>query len=88
MPGEALRSGQSVDHLVGQDQSRRRHGEAERFGCLQVDHEFEFGWLLDREIGGLSAFEDFIDVVGCLAEQIRKIRAVDSQSALIGVVMA
>src|SRR2546429_4694182 len=35
-----------------------------------IDHQFEFGRLLYREIGRLGAFEDLIDVAGCTAEQI------------------
>jgi hypothetical protein len=41
------------DHLVGAHQQRRRHFEAERFGCGEVDDEIEFVRLLARNIGGL-----------------------------------
>jgi hypothetical protein len=56
------------DHLVGAQQQRGRHGEAERFGRLHVDHELEFGRLLYRQIGRLGAFEDLIDVAACTAQ--------------------
>jgi hypothetical protein len=39
-----------------------RYGEAERLGCLHIDDQLELGRLLDREIGGLCAFEDFASV--------------------------
>jgi hypothetical protein len=31
---------------------------SERPCCLEVDHQLEFGWLLDRQIGGLGALEN------------------------------
>ena len=67
----------SFDRLVGTDELRGRHGEAERLGSLHVDHEFEFGRLLYREIGGLGAFKKLIDVAACTAVHIGYIGAVD-----------
>ena len=57
-----------LDHLVGAQQQRGRHSETERFGRLHIDHQFEFGRLLDRQIGRLGALQDFIDVAACAAE--------------------
>ena len=37
----------SFDHLVGARDEPRRHGEAERLGRLEVDHQLELGRLLD-----------------------------------------
>src|SRR5207253_1591960 len=31
----------SLDHLVGTREQRRRHGEAERFGGLEIDDQLE-----------------------------------------------
>src|SRR5712671_4775867 len=57
-----------------------RYRDAKGFCGLEIDHQIELGRLLDRQIGRLGAFENFIDVVACTAEQIGYIGAVDDQS--------
>jgi hypothetical protein len=42
-----------LDYLVGCRQQRFRDGEAERLGGLEIDDQFEFRGLLDREIARL-----------------------------------
>jgi hypothetical protein len=49
--------------LVGDREQVRRNGKAERLGGLQVDDELEFGWLLDGQVVGLSAFENLADII-------------------------
>src|SRR5438552_2412524 len=66
----SLRLAHLFDHLVGPNEQRRRHGEAERFGRLHVDHELEFCRLLYRQIGRLRASENLVDVFGCTTEQV------------------
>jgi hypothetical protein len=51
----------SFDHLVGELLKVKRDIEAERLCSLEIDHQLEFGGLLDREIGGHDPIEDFID---------------------------
>lgn len=41
------------DHLVGSCEQHRWYGQAERLSCLEVDHEFELRWQLNRQIGRL-----------------------------------
>ena len=41
-----------LDHMVGAHQDGGRKRDRELFGGLHVDGEFQFGWQLDREIGG------------------------------------
>ena len=38
-----------LDHLVRSGQQRFRDGEAERLGGLEVDEQFDFGGLVDRQ---------------------------------------
>jgi hypothetical protein len=49
------------DHLVS-GRERRRHGEAERLGGLEVDYQLEFGRLLHGEIGRLRALKNLVGV--------------------------
>jgi hypothetical protein len=43
------------DHLVGKREQLIRNLKAERLGGLEVDHQLEFGGLLDGQIGWLLA---------------------------------
>jgi len=43
--------------------------------------EFKLGWLHDRQIGGLGALEDAIDVASRLAELVDEIRPIRNKSA-------
>ena len=54
----------SLDDLIGAGEQRLRHGEAERLGGLEVDHELEFDRPLYGEIGRLRPFQDFVDICG------------------------
>jgi hypothetical protein len=55
-----------LDHLIGGRQQRFRDRDAERLGGLEVDHQFELGSPLDRQIGWLSAFENAPGIDACL----------------------
>ncbi len=47
------------NHLIRPLQERLRDRQADRLRGLEVDHQLELGGLLNREIGGLSALENF-----------------------------
>jgi hypothetical protein len=48
------------DHLVGAGEQRRGQGEGEGFRRLQVDQQFEFSGLINRNVARLRTFEDFV----------------------------
>lgn len=56
------------DHLVGARQDRLRYRDPERLCGLQIDHKFEFGRLLDRQIAWLGA---------CVADRSRAVKFAD-----------
>jgi hypothetical protein len=72
----------SLDDFVGRGQQRRRNGEAEGFGGLEVDDQLETRRLLDRQIAGLCAFQDLVDVADRAAEIIEEIRSIREKQAL------
>ena len=52
----------SLDHLIRSVQHGLWNRQVERFRCFQIDNELKLRWLLDRQIGGLCAFENFVHV--------------------------
>ena len=63
-PRSVMKSDVSFDQLVGAQEERLRNRQADLLGGLEIDHQHEFGRLLDGEIGGLGALQDPIDVGG------------------------
>jgi hypothetical protein len=59
------------DHLIRPLQERRRNRQAEEgLGALEVDDQLELGRLLNRQVGGLGAFEDSVHVARRASEKI------------------
>jgi hypothetical protein len=52
------------DHIVSLGEQRGRYDEAERIRGLAIYDEFEFGRLLNGQVGGLSALQDLIHKSG------------------------
>src|SRR5712671_2978098 len=73
------------DHLIGASEQCGRHSKAECFGGLEIDNQFVFGRLLDRQIGRLRSLEDLAYVDRGAPIQIRKIRSVGHEAASLDV---
>src|SRR6266516_1250357 len=67
------------DHLVGASEQCRRYGEAKRFGRFKVDDQLKLRRLLDWQISGKRALENFTDVDTDLAVCIHNVRIVTHQ---------
>jgi hypothetical protein len=48
----------SFDHLVGAHEQHGRNFLSEGFRGLEIEHQFELGRLLHRQIGGLFTFDN------------------------------
>src|SRR6266498_4659684 len=69
------------DYLVGATEEREREGEAEGFGCLEVDEQLEFRDLLDWQISRLVSLEYASGIDACLAMRLHKTASVTHQAA-------
>jgi hypothetical protein len=56
-------------YLVGEGEHSRRHGEAERLGSLEVEHELELGGLHYGQVGRLFTLENATRVKSDLSER-------------------
>src|SRR5262245_51434406 len=68
-----------LDHLTRLEEQRRWICQPERLCGLQIDHQLELGGLLDGEIAGLGALQDFVDVCGCAPIQTREVCPIGHQ---------
>jgi hypothetical protein len=50
------------DYLVGPSEDHWGQSDAKRTRGLEVDHQFEFRWLLDGQVTRLCAFENLVDM--------------------------
>ena len=69
------------DHLVGAGEQRGRHGEAERLGSLEIDHQIVLGRLHHRQVSSLIALEDAARIITHLPVAVSNVIAVAYQTA-------
>ena len=50
-----------LDHVVGPDEEIKRHLKAKLLGGLLVYYQLKLRWLLDRQVCGPRALENFGD---------------------------
>jgi hypothetical protein len=65
-----------LDHLIRPQQERRRDRESEGLGGPEVDHQLELRRLLDRELSGIGALQEFVYEKGRTSVELGKVRAV------------
>jgi hypothetical protein len=65
-----------LDHLIGAAQERQRNGQSECPGDLEVENEFDFRDLLDRQVGWLRALEYSAGVNACQTVGFVKIASI------------
>src|SRR5262245_4771467 len=71
----------SLDHLVGKRKQRRWNCEVEHPRRLEIEHELEFGWLLNRQIAGFCALQDLVDEQPLSTEHVIIVGGVGHQSS-------
>src|SRR5690349_11269429 len=74
------------NQFVGAQQERLRDRETQRLRHSDVHHQLELGWLLDRDIGGLSAAQNLVDEIGGASEQVGIIRSIGHQTVWLDVI--
>ena len=70
----------SLNHLFRSRQQRRRHRDAERAGGLEIDRQLVLDRRLHRQVGGLLALEDAINVPGRASVLVDQVRPVGDEA--------
>jgi hypothetical protein len=60
-----------LGHFIGAGKDAGRDRQPEYLRGLEIDHQFEFAWLLNGKIGGLRPFQDPVNVVGGTPVKVR-----------------
>src|SRR4029453_191111 len=74
-------AGPLLDHLIRPPQERRRDGQAERLGGLEVDDQLKLRGLLYGQVGGIGAFQDLVHVGGGTPPYLRAVWTIAQQAS-------
>src|SRR5712664_418404 len=66
----------SLNYLIGARDERRRYGKPQLLGCLEVDGQLEFGYLVDWDVAGLCSSENCVDIVADALIQFDQVEGV------------
>ena len=58
------------DHFIRSRQHIRRNRQADLLCRFEIDDELELRRLLDRQVGGLCAFQNLVDISGGAPVQV------------------
>ena len=61
------------DNLVGKREQGRGHGDTERLCGFLIDHQSELARLLDWEIAGLGAIQNFPGIDARVAKAVHEV---------------
>src|SRR6516165_4108527 len=70
------------DHFVGAGKERFRDSEPDRLGGLEIDYQFEMGWLLDWDIVGFGSAQHLDEQARPLTIDFLETRAISHEAAL------
>src|SRR4029450_6645890 len=73
-----------VDDAIGALHERSRYGEIQCTRRFHVDHEVEPAWLVDRDVAGLHALDDLVDIRGGAVEIRREAGTIADEPAIRG----
>src|SRR5215813_2439549 len=82
-PEQGRRAYCLFNHLICPLKYAHGNRQIDLLRCFQIDDEFKLRCLLHRQIGRFGIFQDFVYVVGGLAEQVIEVRRVGHEPAFI-----
>lgn len=74
------KSASLFNDLVSAGEDCRGNGQTQRLRGSQIHQQFEGCGLLHRQLAGLRAFQDLVDVIRSPAEQIVEISRVEDET--------
>src|SRR5262245_52582459 len=80
-PPCTIRRSPLVNNPIGALQDRWRDRQSDRLRGPEIDDQLELGGLLDREVAGFGALEDFIHVSSEATLQVCNVWPIDHKTA-------